>query len=332
METPHDAERPAPPGPQTIILERRSRLGWIGRIVWFGLILILFATFFGGVVGRDSGLPVRLSEHYVAGELSGAKVAVVEVSGLIMDDVVEHALRQLRQARDDSQVRAVVLRIDSPGGTVSGADQIWREVEVLKARNKPVIASMAGIAASGGYYIAAPADAILAEPTTMTGSIGVLLELPELSGLLKKLGVEFQTLTTGEWKDSGSLFRPLTDRERDRWKSVIDDAYQRFVRVVAQGRKLPRADVLALADGKVYTADEAEALKLIDRVGYLDDAILEAQRLARIESSKVIRYARDFGLMEALLGASAAAPKSSLTIDPQAPLKLQTPRLLLLAR
>jgi protease IV len=324
---PEGAERPA--AGQTIVIERRERGGLFRRLVFPILTLIFFLYLFSGLLTRDAALPTRLGERYVAGEVRGPTVAIVEVEGFILGDVVEHAVRQVRQARDDDTVKAVVLRVDSPGGSVSGADRIWREVGVLKEK-KPVVASLGGIAASGGYYVAAPADRILAEPTTLTGSIGVILELPQLHGLMEKLGVDVETIATGEWKDAGSPFRPMTDPERKRWREVIDDAFRRFVNVVAQGRNLPLPEVRALANGKVYTAQEAVKLKLVNDIGYLDDAILEAQRLARLESSRVIRYAGQ-STLESLLGLSSAA-KPAPALDAQAWLRLQTPQLLFLAR
>ncbi|MBX6316025.1 MAG: signal peptide peptidase SppA, partial [Isosphaeraceae bacterium] len=327
MDTPGTSpEPPTPPG-QTIVIERRERGGWFRRLVVPILLIVFLLYLFGGLIARESGVPTRLMERYVAGEISGPKIAVVEVEGVILDDEVEHALRQIRQARDDDMVKAVVLRIDSPGGTVSGADRIWRELATLKARKKPVVASMGGLAASGGYYIAAPADKILAEPMTLTGSIGVLLELPQLKGLMEKIGVDVATITTGEWKDAGSPFRPITPEERTRWHEVIDDAYDRFVRVIAQGRNLPLEEVKRVANGKVYTAQEAVTYKLVNELGYLDDAILQAQRLARLETAHVIRYARQSPL-ESLLGLSARKPP--LQLDAESILRLQTPQILYL--
>jgi protease-4 len=335
--TPYDekpslggTDRPGPP-PQTIIIERPPRKGWFRRVITVLVILFLIGVLGPVLMSREAGLlPSRLTERYVAGELTTtAKIAIVTIDGLILGDTVEHAIHQIHQAREDKQVKAVVLRVDSPGGTVSGSDRIWREVEILKQK-KPVVASMGGLAASGGYYVAAPADAIFAEPTTMTGSIGVIAEFPQASELMSKIGVGFETIATGEWKDSGSPFRPMTEREKSRWHEVLDYAYQRFVRVVAQGRQLPLKEVLALANGKVYTAQEALDLKLVNAIGYQDDAIAEAKARAHIDSAKVVQYAKSFNLREALLGITA--PKPAITIDAESLLRLQTPRMYFLAR
>jgi protease-4 len=325
---------PTPPGTQTIVIERRERTSLLKRLVQVGLFLLLLLFLFGGLMSRESGFPTRLAERYVAGELTGPKVAVVDVSGAIADESADHAIRQLRQARTDDAVKAVVLRVDSPGGTVTGSDRIWREVQVLKGAGKPVVASFGGIAASGGYYVSAPADHIVIEPTTMTGSIGVIFELPQVAELLEKVGVSFETITTGEWKDSGSMFRKMTPEERERWRQMIDHSYQRFVRIVAQGRNLPLDATKSLANGKVYTADEALALKLVDQVGYLDDAIIEAQRRAKLESAHVVRYARPFSFADAFAGAAGRAGGLDLgrALAPETLMGLRSPRLLYLAR
>jgi protease IV len=322
--------RPAPS--QTIIIERPAPKSLLRRILTPLLLLFVAGFIAVNVLSRDTGLlPTRLHERYVAGEISpaAAKVAIVEVEGMIIGDTVDHAVRQIHQARDDKDVKAVVLRVESPGGTVSGSDRIWREVEILKQK-KPVVVSMGGLATSGGYYVSAPADAIFAEPTTMTGSIGVIAEFPQVEGLLKKLGVDFETITTGEWKDSGSLFRPMTEVERQRWHTVIDDSYQRFVRVVAQGRQLPLSEVVALANGKVYTAQEARRLKLVNTIGYLDDAITDAKSRAKLATARVIRYTKPLDLRSALLGVNA--PRPGFSLDQETLLRFQTPQILLLAR
>jgi protease-4 len=276
-----------------------------------------------------SGLSARIQEQHEAGPLMGPKVAIVSVSGTIAGREVEHVIRQLRQARADERVRAVVLRVDSPGGTLSGSDEIWREVRTVQAKGKPVVASLGGMAASGGYYVATPCDLIMAEPTSLTGSIGVLMELPELGGLLEKVGVRMETLTTGPWKDSPSMFRPLNATERERWQGMIAKGLDRFVRVIAQGRKLDESTVRNLADGRVFTADEARDARLIDRIGYLDDALLEAQKRASLPEANIVRYSESRSLIETLFNGrwSGESPLAELTSWISA-----GPQLLMLAR
>ena len=330
MDFPNNDPRPA--AGQTIVVERPARRGCLRRVAMPLVVLGLGGYFLFTTFSRESGLlPSRLSERYVAGSLTldGPKVAIVEVAGFIGGDMVDHSIKQIRQARADEDIKAVVLRVDSPGGTVSGSDRIWREVDLL-ARAKPVVASMGGVAASGGYYVSAPAHAILAEPSTWTGSIGVIIEFPQVAELLDKLGVGFETITTGAWKDAGSPFRPMTDAERDRWRNVADQAYQRFARVVAQGRKLPLPEVIEAANGKVYTADEAVELGLVNAIGYLDDAIVEARERAQLTDSRVIRYAKPMDLREILIGLTA--PKPGIHLDAGALLRDRSPQALYLAR
>ncbi len=296
------------------------------------ILWLLVASVFLNMVlfaGRSGVGLTRLDERYVAGSTlpTKSKIAIVEVHGAINETSTAHILKQIRQARDDGSVLGVILRVDSPGGTVSGSDQIWREVSSLKALNKPVIASFGGIAASGGYYVSAPVDLIFAEPTSMTGSIGVKMELPQLEGLLNKLGVDFATITTGEWKDSGSMYRTISDIERARWKQLLDVAHARFVRVVAQGRKLTLEAAEALANGKVLSVDEAIALKLVDRVGYLDDAIAHLQTKLGLETPRVVQYAKPATLADTLFPGMLKAP----AVQEQILDRLQTPVMMYLA-
>lgn len=321
----------APPPPtQTIVIER-ERKGCFRRLAVPVVVLVLIFLFLVLYNGESAILPSRLTERYVAGDLSptSSKVAIVEVDGPIMGEAVEHVLKQVRQAYDDDKVKAVVLRVDSPGGSLSGSDRIWREVRLLVDK-KPVVVSMGGMAASGGYYISAPANTIFAEPTTMTGSIGVIAEFPEVSELLKKVGVDVETIATGNWKDSGSYLRPMTETERKRWREVLDAGYQRFVRVVAQGRNLPLKDVIEMANGKVYTAQEARQMKLVNTIGYLDDAINDAKTRAGLSTARVIRYHKPLDLRDMLIGFSA--PQSSLKLDIETLIRFQTPQVLLLAQ
>jgi len=332
MTMPSDPQPPQPPG-QTIVLDRRERPGCLRRLLWPVLILsiLLNAQFIAEQVSRTT--PDRLNEQYVAGSMvpTADAVAVVRVEGVIALDTVEYAVKQLRLARRNEQVKAVVLRVDSPGGTVTGSDQIWREVELVKRAGKPVVVSMGGLAASGGYYVSAPADRILAEPTTTTGSIGVILELPNVSELLDKVGVEMKAVTAGEWKGMGTPFEPFTERELNRYQELVDSTYGRFLRVVASGRELTLERAREVADGKVYTADEALELGLIDRLGYLEDAIAEATELAQLEEPRVFRYAKPLTLTDALFGLSTTEGPE-FTLDEKALMSLRRPRMLMIMR
>jgi protease-4 len=282
---------------------------------------------------ESSGLtPDRLEEQYLTGAVNPTadKVAVVRVEGLIALDSVDFAVKQIRQARRDETIKAVVLRVDSPGGTVTGSDQIWREVELLKRAGKPVVVSMGGLAASGGYYVSAPADEIIAEPTTTTGSIGVIIELPNASELLEKVGLDFQAITAGEWKNMGSPFEPFSERELARFQELVDDTYERFLKVVAQGRDLPMDRARDIAEGQIYSADEALALGLVDRLGYQEDAIAEAIRRADLDSPRVVRYQKPISL-GSLFGLSASANRTAI-IDERMIMELRTPRMMMILR
>lgn len=189
---------------------------------------------------------------------------------------------RLRQAAKDPQLKAVVLRLNSPGGTAAAAQEISAEVQRLKETGKKVVASMGDTAASGAYWIAAGTDRIVANPGTMTGSIGVIMELVNTEGLYDKLGLDTETFKSGPYKDMGSPSRPVTPGERDIFQSMIDDIYSQFVEVVAQGRKMEVEAVRSLADGRVFTGRQAKELGLVDRLGGLHDAVLLAGELAGI--------------------------------------------------
>jgi protease-4 len=194
---------------------------------------------------------------------SGDAVGVVEVKGIILDS--QETIKRLRECGKNDRVKAVVLRIDSPGGVVGPSQEIHEEVKKLAAKKK-VVVSMGSLAASGGYYIAAPASVIFANPGTITGSIGVIIKLSNLQELLDKVGVKVTTIKTGTYKDIGSPSRPMTEDDKALLQGVIDSSYNQFVKAVAQGRKLPEAQVRLLADGRIFTGEQALALKLVDRL------------------------------------------------------------------
>ena len=212
--------------------------------------------------------------------IAGSGVGLVEVKGLIIDS--QETVRQLNDFRKDARVKAVVLRIDSPGGVVGPSQELYAEVRKLAAAKK-VVVSMGSVAASGGYYIAAPASLIMANPGTMTGSIGVLMKFSNVEGLMGKVGMKAFTLKTGKYKDIGSPLRSMTAQDKAMLQNVIDNTHSQFVRAVAEGRKLPLAHVSAIADGRIFTGEQALAARLVDRLGTLQDAIEEAGRLGGIK-------------------------------------------------
>ncbi|HEX9079641.1 MAG TPA: signal peptide peptidase SppA [Desulfuromonadaceae bacterium] len=206
-------------------------------------------------------------------------VGLVEVKGMILDS--RETVRQLRYFLKKDTVKAVVLRVDSPGGVVAPSQEISDEVRKFAAKKK-IVVSMGSLAASGGYYISAPATLIYANPGTITASIGVILKLSNIEGLLDKIGIKSYTLKTGKFKDSGSPFRRMSKEDRAMLQGVIDNTHEQFVQAVARGRKLPVVDVRKIADGRIMSGQQALALKLVDRLGTLQDAIEEAGKLAGI--------------------------------------------------
>jgi protease-4 len=209
----------------------------------------------------------------------GSGVGLVEVNGMIIDS--KEPIRQLRHFLKKDSVKAVVLRIDSPGGVVGPSQEIYEEVRKLAAKKK-VVVSMGSLAASGGYYIASPATVIYANPGTITASIGVLIKFSNLEGLFGKLGISSTTIKTGSFKDAGAPDHSLTAEDRAMFQAVIDSTHEQFVKAVAEGRKLPVDDVRKIADGRILSGEQAKAAKLVDKLGNLQDAIEEAGRLAGI--------------------------------------------------
>lgn len=244
-----------------------------------------------------------MEEHQVAG--SGKdKILVMDISGVISSEdkdgfytfpsMIATIKEELTKAGKDEKVKALVLRINSPGGTVTASDIIYHEVKKFKASRKiPVIASIMDVGASGGYYIAAAADSVLAHPSTVTGSIGVIMLTVNARGLLEKVGLEANAVTSGPRKDMGSPFRAMTPDERAIFQGVIDSFYQRFLTVVQEGRPTLTMDqIKKLADGRIYTGEQAKEAGLVDEIGYLDEAIELAKKKSGIAEARVVTYRR----------------------------------------
>lgn len=206
-------------------------------------------------------------------------VGLIEVKGMILDS--KETIRQLRYFLKQDKVKAIVLRVDSPGGIVAPSQEIYAEVKKFAAKKK-VIVSMGSLAASGGYYISAPASLIYANPGTITASIGVILKLSNIESLMDKIGIKSHTLKTGKYKDSGSPVREFSPEDRAMLQSVIDNTHEQFVKAVAEGRKLSVEEVRRIADGRILSGEQAMGHKLVDRLGTLQDAIEEAGKLAGI--------------------------------------------------
>ncbi len=256
-------------------------------------------------IALPGGLPSPLVETVVHGDV-GAKILLVQLDGVLSEEpqsasffsAGESRIARLREeldrARNDPSVRALLLRVNSPGGTASASDIIYSEIaRFKKERGIPVVAQLMGVAASGGYYVALAADHIVAQPTTVTGSIGVIFGGVNLAGLMEKIGVENQTLVSGPYKDAGSMTRRMSPEERMQLQSVLDDLFERFVTVVAQGRSELDAEAIArLADGRIYSAVQALESGLVDEIGDLSDAVAAAEKAAGLGSSRVVTYHR----------------------------------------
>jgi protease-4 len=287
----------------------KQRLLWmvIGGGLVFALVCASCAGFF--VIAASMG----------ASDLSvGPAVGVVRVEGVIVSGdppvdpfgtpsgaysglVVDH----LKQAEEDAYVKAVVLRVNSPGGSVVGSDEIYQQV---LAMTKPVVVSMGELAASGGYYVSAPADVIFANPGTLTGSIGVISQFIHIGDLLEEYGVEVTTIKSGEFKDIGSLFRSMSDEERETWQAIIDETYEEFVQIVADGREMPIQEVRELADGSIYTGRQALELGMVDQLGNMSGAIQRAAELGGIEGEpRIVEYEMPFSIFQGLLGMARPA-------------------------
>jgi protease-4 len=210
----------------------------------------------------------------------GDKVAVLPITGLIIDS--EAPIEQFKKFVEDDSVKAIVLRINTPGGGVGPSQEIHEEVRKVRGK-KVIVVSMGAVAASGGYLIACTADKIFANPGTITGSIGVIMKFVNMEDLVAKIGVKGFVVKSGEFKDIGSPLRKMKPEERQLLQSVIDNVHSQFVDAVAEGRKLAREDVLAIADGRVFSGEQAKELGLVDRLGNLEDAIAEAGKMAKIE-------------------------------------------------
>ena len=228
------------------------------------------------------------------------RIALIRVEGVILDS--QTTVGELKRFSENPSVKAIVLRIDSPGGGVVPSQEIYDAVKRVRSKsNKTVIASMGSVAASGGYYIAAATDRIVANPGTLTGSIGVIMETANIEGLLQKIGVEGVVIKSGKYKDVGSPLRKMSDEERGLLQTVMDDVHKQFIEAVAEGRSLELTDAQALADGRIFTGRQAKEAKLVDELGDLEDAIQLAADVVGIEGEpKVVETRRRFSIRELL--------------------------------
>jgi len=281
-------------------------LGLIGLAV-FAVVLILASGLMGGPTA-----PTVYVEEYVSGD-GASKIAVVPVEGTIAsaDDSLggtqptvtpEGLADALRQAGGDPSVAAVVLEVNSPGGGVTASDEMHQSILDFKENTgKHVVVSMGDTAASGGYYISTAADRIVANETTLTGSLGVIFQLTNFAEAADKYGIKQEVIKSGKYKDIGNSFRELKPEEREIFQSIVDESYAQFVDVISAGRNIPEERVREIADGRVYSGLQAEELGLVDSFGGLDEASAAAGRLAGTSDTTVVRYVQEPTLRDTLL-------------------------------
>ena len=277
----------------------------------FMLALVSASITSGGSTATMAKAPVA---RHVRGPLTGPAVAIIPINGPIVEGhasalgtsqvaAADDIIAMITAAKHDSSIKAVVLEVNSPGGGIVPSDRIY---QALKDMDKPIVVLMRDLAASGGYYVSMAGDYIYANPYTLTGSIGVISEFPNAQGLMEKLGIQMTVIKSGKDKDFGSPYREMTPEEKAYWQHVIDQAYDNFVKIVADSRHIPEGKVRQLADGRVYTGRDALDLKLIDALGYEDDAIAKAADLGNItDVPRVVRYEPPMSPIEAILSGAA---------------------------
>ncbi len=304
----------------TVLAQPRSWDRWRGRLAWIitGISVVVAAVALGANAEYFQTNPKVIEQYHSMANKATNKIAIVEIRGAIMGGE-GFARHQLDQVKADESVRAIVLRIDSPGGTVSGSDELHYRLEKLAAeRNLPVVVSMGSIAASGGYYVAmangGEDDIIFAEPSTITGSIGVIIPHFDFSQLLKRFDVTDDSITSGPLKEMLSVTKSrsteLAKKERGIVQDLVDDMFTSFKDIVRKGRpKLDDKTIEAVTTGQVFTANQAITFGLIDKIGFLEDAIARAVVLADLQedSVRVIQYKKPQGLFDELLGGASQA-------------------------
>lgn len=289
---------------------------WVSTALALGSILlaVLIGWFGFAVFKPQESSGVSTTTKVIKTGSSDQTIAVLNVTGVIVDTTTnqsifsaetgvvssEEMIKKLAEIETNDQIKAVILKINSPGGTVVASDQLYKKVAEV-ATIKPVIASFGDVAASGGYYIAMGATKVMAHPSSITGSIGVIFQTINASELLTNVGVKMVAIKSGELKDIGSPGRPMTEQERAVLQSVVDDAYAEFVSVVQHGTSLSEAEVKKAADGRIYSGKQALALGLVDQLGGFDDAITLAAAEAGLSDPQVVSYGNK-SFIESLLG------------------------------
>lgn len=322
-----DDTQPTPP-PQIIVQQQPpSAFGRFGK--WLLAALVVAVMFSMGLYSsyRSYFSPADAPQErfHSLSRTATKKIAIIEVGGTIMEGEDSFAMKQINRVREDDSVVGVVLRVNSPGGTVTGSDYIYHHLrELLEKRKLPMVVSMGSVCASGGYYVAMAAgdqkDAIFAEPTTWTGSIGVVIPHFDASGGLAKLGIQEDSIKSGPLKTMGSPTRPMSEEERRVLQTLVDESFKGFKEIVVNGRPKFKNDEAALNDvatGQVFTAQQALAKGLVDRIGFIEAAIARATELAgeTPESVRCVKYERRPTLLGELIGADSRLAPARSTVD-----------------
>ena len=251
------------------------------------------------------------SEEVIQGTNPKEKIKVVDVDGVIQsNDANDFVVDELKKAKEDPQIKGVILNVNSPGGSVYASERIANEIKALKEAQKPVYTVMREMAASGGYYISAPTDRIYASNETWTGSIGVIIQSYSLQGLFEKYGIKEQNITTGKMKDAGSQGRDMSKEEKEYFQGLVDSAFDRFVKIVSEGRGISEREVRKLADGRVYDGSQALANGLVDKIGDLDSAIGDMASENNLEDPMVIRNENVMGSFSSIFSKVTDLKKS----------------------
>ena len=259
----------------------------------FFLVLILFA-----LIGILS-----LASEWIPEQRAQNRIGVIDVTGIISGS--QHIVNQVKKFRQDKRIRGIVLRIDSPGGSVGPSQEIYDEVLKTREGGKIIYASMGAMAASGGYYIASAAEKIFANPGTLTGSIGVIMAFTNAKGLMEKIGLQPKIIKAGEYKDIGSPARAMTEKERNLLQSVVDDVHQQFIEAIASGRGISIEEVTTIADGRIFTGRQAHSLNLVDELGGLQATIDQlSDKVGIIGAPKIVKEKPRLGLLDWILKAT----------------------------
>jgi protease IV len=273
-------------------------LSFIGGLVVFLVLLSFLLSFLMFFKERDFGKP---------------QIGILQIKGIILD--AEEYLMAINAMAKDRSIKAIVVRIDSPGGSVGASQEIFEELKKIRVK-KPVIVSMGSVAASGGLYVSLGGTKIFASPGTVTGSIGVVLEIPNIEKLLKKIGVETETIKSGAYKDTGSIYRPLTPEEKEYLKEKVKLIHDQFIKAISEERKISIEKVKEFADGRIFTGEEAQSLGLVDELGNFWDAVNEAKRMAKITEAKLVFLPKKKGFLSKILEEKSSSILESFFLKP----------------